>query len=275
MPPWKMSTRRRPRTRLWSWSPSRRRRRGPRTSARRARAPHAERVAAAAGCCRSLLVPVVLRAAPRRSPGRSTPSSGEVGAQRASWPASTSAGSARTSSPAGSATSPPSFADTPVELVVGDVVYETTAAEIGLDGRRGRAPPTSALEVGETLVPARPALRVGRGRSSHDARRRRSSSRSNAEQVAATVVALEGDARTPPTEPTVELVDGAFEVVPGVDGDGPRHRPRSRAGCPAPPRRRWPRTPDVDPPRARGRPDPTARHRGGRARRRPRPPRRS
>jgi vancomycin resistance protein YoaR len=38
--------------------------------------------------------------------------------------------------------------------------------------------------------------------------------------AATTVLALEGDDRTPPVEPTVELVDGAFQVVPGVDGVG-------------------------------------------------------
>ncbi len=40
------------------------------------------------------------------------------------------------------------------------------------------------------------------------------------EQVAATVIELEGDARTAPTEPSFELVDGTLHVVPGRDGRG-------------------------------------------------------
>ncbi len=55
-----MSTRRRPRTRLWSWSPSRRRRRGPRTSARPSHADPRRVAPGAAGCSPLLLVPVVL-----------------------------------------------------------------------------------------------------------------------------------------------------------------------------------------------------------------------
>jgi vancomycin resistance protein YoaR len=42
----------------------------------------------------------------------------------------------------------------------------------------------------------------------------------NEDQLATAVVALEGDSRTAPTEPSLELVDGSLEVVPGVDGHG-------------------------------------------------------
>jgi vancomycin resistance protein YoaR len=42
----------------------------------------------------------------------------------------------------------------------------------------------------------------------------------DAAQVSTQVIALEGDARTPPTEPTVELVEDELEVVAGEDGTG-------------------------------------------------------
>jgi len=106
---------------------------------------------------------------------------------------------------------------TPVELVVGDVVYDTTAADLGLVVDKD-ATTDSALEVGESsFVPARPFAWALSFVSEQDAPLQ---FQVNEEQVATTVVALEGKARTAPTEPTVELVDGAFSVVAGVDGRG-------------------------------------------------------
>ena len=109
------------------------------------------------------------------------------------------------------------LASMPVELVVDDVVYETTAGDLGLAVDEGRTT-ESALEVGDTsFVPARPFVWATSLLTTRQAPVR---FQVNDEQVTATVVALEGDARKPPTEPTVELVDGEFEVVPGVDGAG-------------------------------------------------------
>jgi vancomycin resistance protein YoaR len=109
------------------------------------------------------------------------------------------------------------FATTPVELVVGDVSYRTTAGEIGLTVDEEQTA-SSALDVGQSsFLPARP---VAWAMSLVSDREAPLQLRVNAEQVAATVVELEGDDRTPPTEPTVELVDGAFNVVPGEDGTG-------------------------------------------------------
>ena len=88
----------------------------------------------------------------------------------------------------------------------------------------------------------------------------------NAEQVAAKVVELEGEARTPPTEPTVELVDGAFEVVPGRRRPRARHRPRSPTSSRAPPRRPSPRASTRSASSVETGADPAARLRGGRAR---------
>ncbi len=109
------------------------------------------------------------------------------------------------------------FASTPVELAVGDATYETTAGEIGLMVDED-ATATSALEARDSsFFPARPVAWALSLVSDHQAPLQL---RVNAGQVASKVVELEGDDRTPPTEPTVDLVDGAFTVVPGVDGVG-------------------------------------------------------
>lgn len=109
------------------------------------------------------------------------------------------------------------FSTTKVELAVGEVTYETTAGEIGVivDEEQTAA---SALEVGESsFLPVRP---LAWALSLFSERQAPLQLRVNAELVASKVVELEGDDRTPPTEPTVELVDGAFRVVPGQDGTG-------------------------------------------------------
>lgn len=109
------------------------------------------------------------------------------------------------------------FERTPVELVVGDTTYATTAGEIGLmvDEEETAA---SALEARESsFILARPVAWAMSFFTDHHAPLQL---QVDAEQVATTVVALEGDDRTPPTEPTVELVDGTFNVVPGTDGHG-------------------------------------------------------
>jgi vancomycin resistance protein YoaR len=109
------------------------------------------------------------------------------------------------------------FAATPVELQAGDVTYTTTAGEIGLMVDEEDTAAT-ALEVGErSFLLARPFEWVRSLVATREAPLRL---QVDAEQVATTVVALEGDDRTPPVEPTVELTDGAFTVVPGVDGVG-------------------------------------------------------
>ncbi len=109
------------------------------------------------------------------------------------------------------------FADTPVELVVGDRTYTSTAADLGLTVDED-ATAASALDVGESSFwPARPMAWALSLVTDRDAPLQL---RVNAEQVASTLVEIQGDDRTPPTEPTVELVDGAFSVVPGVDGEG-------------------------------------------------------
>lgn len=109
------------------------------------------------------------------------------------------------------------FADTPVEIVSGDASYATTAREIGLmvDGDRTAA---SALEVGRKgFVLLRP---LDWAMSFITQREAPLEFQVSDEQMAMMTIELEGDARTPPTEPTVELVDGTFHVVSGADGLG-------------------------------------------------------
>jgi vancomycin resistance protein YoaR len=109
------------------------------------------------------------------------------------------------------------FAALPVELQTEGATYTTTAGELGLmvDEEDTAA---AAMEVGEgTFLLARPLVWA---RSLFTTRQAPLELQVNAAQVATTVVALEGEDRTPPTEPTVELVDGSFSVVPGVPGVG-------------------------------------------------------
>ena len=109
------------------------------------------------------------------------------------------------------------FGATPVDLVVDDKSYGTTASELGLtvDEEQTAA---SALEVGESsLFIVRPLAWAG---SLFSERQAPLQLRVNADLVAAKVVELEGEDRIQPTEPTVELVEGAFRVVPGQDGTG-------------------------------------------------------
>ena len=109
------------------------------------------------------------------------------------------------------------FADTPVEITSGDSTYETTARALGLmvdDDRTAAA----ALDAGrDGILVARPFIWAA---SFVRPLQAPLELRVSDEQLASTVAELEGDERTPPTEPTVELVDGTFHVVSGKDGRG-------------------------------------------------------
>jgi vancomycin resistance protein YoaR len=109
------------------------------------------------------------------------------------------------------------FTATPVELVEGENTYRTTAGEIGLMLDDDRTT-DGALAVGEnTATPLRPFVWL---RSFVTERTAPLEFRVNNEQLRTTTLELEGEERTPPTEPTVELVDGTFHVVAGEDGTG-------------------------------------------------------
>jgi vancomycin resistance protein YoaR len=110
-----------------------------------------------------------------------------------------------------------SFEVTRVELVTEDATYESTAAEIGLMVDTDRTAEAALHIDRDGLVLARP---IGWLRSFVTPREADLVVRVNPEVVARTTVLLEGDRRTPPTEPQVELVDGALRVVAGEDGIG-------------------------------------------------------
>jgi vancomycin resistance protein YoaR len=109
------------------------------------------------------------------------------------------------------------YASTPIELVSGDETYRTTAAQIGLMVDVDRTT-EEALDVGdEVIAPLRPFDWL---RSFVSERHADLVFQVSDELVTSATIDLEGDDRTPPTEPSVELVDGTFHVVPGEDGIG-------------------------------------------------------
>ncbi len=109
------------------------------------------------------------------------------------------------------------FAATPVEIVAGDDTYQTTAEEIGLAVDQDRTT-TNALEVDDqTPSLLQPFAWLRSFVAEREASVELQVSR---ELLTATIVKLQGDDRVAPTEPRVELVDGAFSVVPGEDGMG-------------------------------------------------------
>ena len=96
--------------------------------------------------------------------------------------------------------------------------YDTTAAELGL-AVDVEATAEAALDAGRGFVLARPFQWLRSLASPHEvepgAHRRRG------RRAEATIIALEGEARVPPTEPTFDLADdGSLALVAGIDGSG-------------------------------------------------------
>ena len=115
------------------------------------------------------------------------------------------------------------YASVPVEIVAtpgsdGTAdTYTTTAGELGLSIDQDRTV-EKALAVGDdSFFLLRPFTWV---RSFLSQRHAPVSYRVSSDQVAAATVELEGTDRIAPAEPTVDLVDGAFVVVPGKPGTG-------------------------------------------------------
>lgn len=105
----------------------------------------------------------------------------------------------------------------PVEVVVEGTAYQASAADLGLQLDVDRTA-SNALDVDrDTFVLARPIAWVG---SFFEERDVAVAFRVSGEQAERGTAALEGEDRVAPTEPQLELVDGAFSVVPGVDGEG-------------------------------------------------------
>jgi vancomycin resistance protein YoaR len=109
------------------------------------------------------------------------------------------------------------LAGTPVELHVDDAQYDTTAGELGLLLDQDRTTEDVLdIDSDESLL-LRPITWL---RSFVSERSAPVVYQVSGEQVQQAAIELEAEARTVPTEPTVELVDGEFAVVPGVDGRG-------------------------------------------------------
>ena len=109
------------------------------------------------------------------------------------------------------------FGSTTIEIVSGDATYSTTAADLGLMIDEDRTA-KRVLDVDDETFPlARPFVWAMSFVSERSAGIEFQVSR---EKVAATLIELQGDDRTPPVEPTVELVEGEFQVVPGTPGRG-------------------------------------------------------
>jgi vancomycin resistance protein YoaR len=109
------------------------------------------------------------------------------------------------------------FADTVIEIHTEGRSYETTAGEIGLMVDEDRTAANAKDIDSDTFVLFRPFVWLASLVADRDAA---VAYQLNGDKVTSTMLALEGDDRVPPTEPTVELVEGVFKVVPGKEGSG-------------------------------------------------------
>jgi vancomycin resistance protein YoaR len=117
------------------------------------------------------------------------------------------------------------FEDVPVEITSrpaegskGETsTYTTTASAVGLMVDQDKTV-EQALDVGDdAFFLLRPFAWVGSFLSERDAP---IAYRVSRDQVATATPKLEGEDRVPPSEPTVDLVDGTFQLVPGKPGTG-------------------------------------------------------
>jgi vancomycin resistance protein YoaR len=104
-----------------------------------------------------------------------------------------------------------------VRIVTPDATYETRAADIGLSLDVDRTA-EGVLDMGRTeAFPLRPVHWLGSFLEPRSAPMR---FQTNAVTVREKVIELEGDARTPPVEPSIRAEEGGFAVVPGKSGVG-------------------------------------------------------
>ncbi len=110
-----------------------------------------------------------------------------------------------------------SFATTKVDVVTTTATYRTTTGDLGVMVDQERTI-SAALDLDKRrFLLARPISWV---RSFFTPTRAHLHLQVSEEQVATTISDLEGSARTAPKEPSVDVVDGALQVVPGADGRG-------------------------------------------------------
>ncbi|MBL8776110.1 MAG: VanW family protein [Acidimicrobiales bacterium] len=109
------------------------------------------------------------------------------------------------------------YQDTPVTLETPERTIETTVGELGARVDQ-EATVAAAMEIGrDGSVVAQP---VAWWQSFLDGEVSPVVFRANPVRVEEALVTLQGQERTPPVEPGLELVEGRYEVVPGVDGEG-------------------------------------------------------
>lgn len=109
------------------------------------------------------------------------------------------------------------YQDTPVTLETPERTIETTVGELGARVDE-EATVAAAMEIGrDGSVVAQP---VAWWQSFLDGEVSPVVFRANPVRVEEALVTLQGQERTPPVEPGLELVEGRYEVVPGVDGEG-------------------------------------------------------
>ncbi|MGQ0831033.1 MAG: VanW family protein [Microthrixaceae bacterium] len=109
------------------------------------------------------------------------------------------------------------FGDTKIVIASGDTTYDTTAQALGLMVDEDRTT-ARALDVDrEGSVLLRPFRWA---RSFLTPRVAPLEFQISEEKVSTAIADLEGDARTPPTEPALDVVDGTLHVVAGRDGRG-------------------------------------------------------
>ncbi|MGE3620555.1 MAG: VanW family protein [Acidimicrobiia bacterium] len=109
------------------------------------------------------------------------------------------------------------FAAAQVEIVTGERTYTTTAAEIGVAVDTEATTLAALATADDGFVLGRPFRWLGHLFSSRQAHVR---FRVDAPTTEQKILELQGADRVEPVEPTVELVDGDFRVVPGQDGRG-------------------------------------------------------
>ena len=109
------------------------------------------------------------------------------------------------------------YQDTPVTLETTDRTIETTVGELGAKVDE-EATVDAAMAIGrDGSFIAQP---IAWWQSFLDGEVAPVVFRANPVRVEEALVTLQGQERTPPVEPGLELVEGRYEVVPGVDGEG-------------------------------------------------------
>lgn len=109
------------------------------------------------------------------------------------------------------------FTSVPVEIDTGERVYTTTAGELGLEvDQRSTADATLAID-DDTFLLARPFAWLA---SFVQERSAKIQLRASESRLGTAVVDLEGDDRTLPVEPSVEVTEDGFRLVSGQDGRG-------------------------------------------------------